>query len=209
MGYYADFLSRPKQAMAYAKEHPSALRALTFVLLGTFAGLVVSLVLTGVIYWTFLFESLVIDLVRWLVAGILLVLAGMVIARGTFSRDSFVRALSMLAHVNVYGFFLFLIGGLLLPIVVIPDIVSAAPLLENGVIGEAEFEAIILSSLSNLENLSPLFFPLILICLLFLAYAIYAYFLAVYQFLNTTVFKALVVMGVIILVQSFGLFLVS
>lgn len=205
MGYYSDLFMRPKQAMQEMSDHPSFLRAILFVVSSTLVGVIASLVFVGEIYWDTAFEFLVIDAIRWILGGVILLLLGMVFAKIPLNGSSFTKGLSMLSHINFYGFFMFTVGTLLLPVVAIPNVLESMQQANAGIIGPEEFNEVVAMGLSsNLVNpLSIIFF---LLSLVFLLYAIYGMYLAVNQYLKTTVFKSIVVMIVLVLIQSFLLF---
>ncbi len=205
MGYYSDLLMRPKQAMQEMGDHPSLFRAILFVLSSTLVGIVASLVFVGAVFWDTALEFLVIDAIRWILGGVVLLLLGMIFAKIPLNGGSFMKGLAMLSHVNFYGFFMFVIGTLLLPVVTIPNALEAMQQANAGIIGPEELNEVLLMGLStNLVNpLSIIFF---LLSLLFLLYAIYGMYLAVNQYLKTTVLKSVLVMIILVLIQSFLLF---
>lgn len=191
--------------MQFSSDHPSLFRSLLFVLSSTLVGVVAFLLFIGEVFWGSSLEFFLVDLLRWGIGGLVLILLGVFFLRIPLGLDSFLRALSMLSHVNFYGFLMFAVGSLLLPVVTIPDVLGAMQQLNDGVIGPAEWDAVLSQSLSgNLINpLSVLFF---LVSMLFLLYAVYGMFLAVNQYLKTTVFKSILVMIVLVVVQSMILF---
>ncbi len=204
MGYYGDLFVRPRQAVLYALQNPSLVRSITFVLLGTVAGVLASLLFAGEIFLDALVEFLVGDISRWLLGGIVLLLMGFILKRIPLNTQNISRALSVLAQLNVYGFFMFLVLGLLLPVVTIPELLSASNQLNQGVIGPEEFDQVVLDSLSSVDNTTLLALPLIALGILFLLYSIYILFLSVQKYLDVTVFKA--ILGVLVIVLIKGLF---
>ncbi|MFH0970273.1 MAG: hypothetical protein V1776_02315 [Candidatus Diapherotrites archaeon] len=211
MSYYADLFLRPKQAMQYANEHPSLLRSLAFVFLGAVAGLLSSFFLLGTIWWDSVLGFLLVDILRWVLAGLILVLFTIIFSKKSFSKEGFLRVLSMLSHINVYGFFMFLMLALLLPAVAIPDILAAAPQLANGNIGQEEWAAILSASIGSYaqNEFNPIIVPIVLLGLLFWLYALYGMYLATHQFLQTTAFKTIIAMLIVVFVQGFVLVLIA
>jgi hypothetical protein len=205
MGYYSDLFMRPKQAMQTMADYPSLFRAILFVVSSTLVGVVATLLFVGTIFWDTALEFLVVDAFRWILGGIVLVLLGMILSKIPLNMGSFTKGLAMLSHVNFYGFFMFVVGTLLLPVVTIPGVLESMQQANAGIIGPEELnEAVLMGLSSNLVNpLSILFF---LLSLLFLLYAIYGMYLAVNQYLKTTVFKSVLVMIILVLFQSFLLF---
>jgi hypothetical protein len=208
MGFYSDLFLRPKQAMEYSFQHPSLVRAVGFVILGVVAGILASLLLAGTILWKPVLSSLFIDAVRWLSGGLLLGIVGLLVRKISFDGQSLIRALTMLAHVNLYGFFLFLVAGIILPAVAIPEVVTATQQLMSGVIGPSEMNLVLSQSLLSNSPLNILVVPLLLIGLLFWSYGVYALYLAVSKYLNASVFKTIVVMIAMVVIQSVIVFAV-
>ena len=209
MGYYGDLFVRPRQAVLYALQNPSLVRSITFVLLGTVAGVLASLLFAGEIFLDALVEFLVGDISRWLLGGIVLLLMGFILKRIPLNTQNISRALSVLAQLNVYGFFMFLVLGLLLPVVTIPELLSASNQLNQGVIGPEEFDQVVLDSLSSVDNTTLLALPLIALGILFLLYSIYILFLSVQKYLDVTVFKAILGVLVIVLIQGLFVFFLN
>lgn len=207
MGYYADLFLRPKQAVLYALQNPRMVRSTGFVLLGTLAGVLASLLFTGTILFDTIFGFLLSDVLRWLVTGVVLVLLGMVFKKIPFNVLNFSRALSTLAQLNVYGFFMFLILGLILPVLTIPGVLTATTDLQNGLIGEEEFVLAVESSIASAADASLLAIPLILLAALMVLYGMYVLFLSIQKYLDITVFKAALVWLLVVLVQGTILFL--
>lgn len=203
MSYYADLFLRPKQAVSYALQNPSMLRSIAFVLLGTVAGILTSLLFAGTIFVDSLISFFISDVLRWLVGGVLLVFFGLVFKKIPLSTNNISRALSTLAQINVYGFFMFLVLGLILPAIVIPSLISATNDLSNGIIGEAEFSQILNESIASTSSTAILALPLILLGILFIFYSAYVLFLSIQKYLDTSVFKSILIWVVIVLVQSF------
>lgn len=203
MSYYADLFLRPKQAVIYALQNPSLIRSLAFVLLGTLAGVLASLLFAGTILVDPLISFFLGDVLRWLSGGIILLLIGFLFKKIPLSISNASRALSTLAQLNVYGFFLFLVLGLILPALTIPSLISATNDLSNGLIGEEEFSLILLESLASTNELAILALPLILLGALFVFYGAYVLFLSIQKFLDTSVFKSILVWVVFVLVQGF------
>lgn len=205
MGFYSDLILRPKQAMAFSSDHPSLFRAVLFVISSSIVGVVASLIFIGEIFWSTGLEALILDIIRWVLGGVVLVLLGMIFVKIPLNMGSFTRALSMLSHVNFYGFLMFVIGALLLPVVTIPDALAAVSQVNEGVIGEEEWAAVLGQSLSS-DLVNPLSIFFFLLSFIFLLYAVYGMYLAVNQYLKTTVLKSILVMVVLVLIQSFLLF---
>lgn len=202
MSYYSDLFLRPKQAVVFALEHPSWFRSVAFVVLGTLAGLLAMLVFTGTVFPDLLVESLVGDLLRWVTGGIVLLLLGIVFRRLPLNGDTVAKAFSVLAQVNVYGFLLFLVVGVLLPAVAIPSLLEATRDLNAGVIGQEEFNTALAASLNNLDSLSFLALPLLALAIVLLLYSVYVLFLSIQKFLDVTVFKGIVALLIVLVVQS-------
>ena len=112
------------------------------------------------------------------------------------------RALSVLAQINLYGFLMYLILGILLPAIVIPDLISASNQLSNDVIGPDEYGEILAASLATSDGSILLALPLILIAVLLVLYSIYVLFLSTQKYLDVTVFKSIVAMFIMLIVQS-------
>lgn len=206
MSYYSDFFFRPKQAIAFAYEHPSISRSLAFVILGTLAGVLAGLLFAGALFTDMLIRTLLADLVRWIAGGILFVLLGALVKKIPLNGRSFSQALSVLAHINVYGFFLFLVLGILLPAVAIPDLIQASQQYNQGNIGDAEFQTALADSLSGASTNFLLALPIILFAFLLVLYSIYALYLSAIKFFDTTAFKAILVSILWILGQSLLVF---
>ncbi len=207
MGYFADLFLRPKQAVIYSLQNPSLIRSLAFVLLGTLAGILTSLLFAGTIFVDSLISFFLGDVARWLVSGVVLLLFGLLLKGIPLSTINISRALSTLAQINVYGFFMFLVLGLILPAIAIPSLIAASNDLNNGVIGEQEFTQILDDSISSASDAAIIALPLILLGILFIFYSAYVLFLSIQKYLDTTVFKSILVWLVIVLVQSFILLL--
>ncbi len=193
MSYYADLFLRPKQAVNYALANPSLVRSLGFVLLGTVASILTMLLFMGTIFWDAVMSFLLGDVARWLVSGFALILMGFVFKRIPFTMVNISRVLSTLAQLNVYGFFMFLVLGLLLPAIAIPDLISATNDLSAGNIGEDEFALILDQSLNSASDAAILALPLLLLGVLFIFYSVYVLFLSIQKYLDTSVFKAVLV----------------
>lgn len=193
MSYYADLFLRPKQAVNYALANPSLVRSLGFVLLGTVASILTMLLFMGTIFWDAVVSFLLGDVARWLVSGFALILMGFVFKRIPFTMVNISRVLSTLAQLNVYGFFMFLVLGLLLPAIAIPDLISATNDLSAGNIGEDEFALILDQSLNSASDAAILALPLLLLGVLFIFYIVYVLFLSIQKYLDTSVFKAVLV----------------
>lgn len=202
MSYYMDLFLRPKQAVLYALQNPSVLRSIGFVLLGTLAGVLASLVFTGTIIFDTLLGFLLSDVLRWLVSGVVLVLLGMFFKKIPFNSINFSRALSSLAQLNVYGFFMFLILGIILPVLTIPGVLTATNDLQNGLIGEEEFVLAVEESIASAADTSLLAIPLILLAALMVLYGMYVLFLSIQKYLDVTVFKAILIWFLIVSVQG-------
>lgn len=202
MGFYSDLFLRPKQAMQYAYEHPSLMRGVMFVVLASVIGIIASFIFIGSIFWVTVLESLVVDVLRWIIAGIVIVLLGMVFKQIPLNGESISRALSMLSHINVYGSFMFIVGAILLPVVTIPETLAAMSQLNSGIIGQEEFNQAMSASIASGNLVNPLSIFFFLLAVLFWLYAVYAMYLAVSKYLNTTVFKSIVAMLIVLVVQS-------
>lgn len=202
MSYYSDLFMRPKQAVLYALQNPSMVRSVAFILLGTLAGVLTSLLFAGTIFLDSLLTFFIGDVLRWLVSGIILLLFGFVFKRLPVNMLNISRVLSTLAQLNVYGFLMFLCVGLLLPAIAIPELISASNDLNNGLIGEEEFSLIIQESFFTATNGILLALPLVLLGFLFVLYGIYVLFLSIQKYLDVSVFKSLLVFLVIVFVQS-------
>ncbi len=209
MSYYADLFLRPKQAVNYALQNPSMIRSIAFVLLGTIAGILTSLLFMGTIFWDTIISFFIGDVFRWLVSGFLLIAIGFVFKRIPLNMLNISRALSTLAQLNVYGFLMFLVLGLLLPAVTIPGLMSATSDLSNGLIGEDEYSVILDESLASVEDSVLLAFPLFLLGILFIFYAAYVLFLSIEKYLDTSVFKSILVWFLVLSVQGAVLLLLS
>ncbi len=206
MGYYADLFLRPKQAVLFALQSPSMVRAIGFILLGTLAGVLASLLFTGSILFDTIFGFLLSDVLRWLISGVVLVLVGMFFKKIPFNTINFSRALSTLAQLNVYGFFMFLILGIILPVLTIPNVLTATTDLQNGLIGEEEFVLAVEESIASASDTSLLAIPLILLAALMVLYGMYVLFLSIQKYLDVTVFKTILVWLLVVLVQSVFVF---
>ncbi len=202
MSYYADLFMRPKQAVLFALQNPSMVRSLAFILLGTLAGVLTSLLFMGTVFIELLIAFFIGDMVRWLVSGIILLLFGLVFKRLPVNGLNISRVLSALAHLNVYGFFMFLFMGLLLPAIAIPGLISASNDLNNGLIGEDEYVLAIQDSIITAPDSVLFAFPLFLLGFLMILYSAYALFLSIQKYLDASVFKSLLVFLVIIFAQS-------
>jgi hypothetical protein len=209
MSYYADLFLRPKQAVIYALQNPSLVRSLAFVLLGTLAGVLASLLFMGTIVLDVLITFFLGDVLRWLSGGIILLLIGFLFKKIPLNVVNASRALSTLAQLNVYGFFMFLVLGLILPAITIPNLISATNDLSNGVIGEEEFSVILLESIASTGDAAILALPFILVGILLIFYGMYVLFLSIQKYLDTSVFKTILVWIVFVLVQGFILVLVA
>ena len=202
MGYYTDLFLRPKQAVAYAYAHPSILRSIGFVILGTLLGIVSTYFLVGEIIPSEIIGSLSGDAARWLLGGILLIVIGLVFKRIAFSGENATRALTLLAQLNLYGFFIFLIMGIIFPILVIPEVLVASGQANSGVIGPEEFQQVVFDTLAQ-PDVSIIAAIIFLISFVLLLYCFYVLFLSVQKYLDTTAAKSILVMLVMIVVQSF------
>ncbi|MEK6902024.1 MAG: hypothetical protein AABX02_00355 [archaeon] len=206
MGYYTDLFLRPKQAVAYAYAHPSLVRSIGFVILGTLLGAVGSFLLVGEITPSVVIAGLSGDLARWLLGGIILLLIGLAFKGLSFSGENVSRVLTLLAQLNLYGFFVFLIMGIIFPVLVIPEILVASGQANSGVIGPEEFQQVVYATLAQ-PNVTILAAFLFLISFVFVLYSIYVLFLSIQKYLDTTVFKSILVMILLLGVQSFFTFI--
>lgn len=209
MSYYVDLFLRPKQAVNYALQNPSMIRSIAFVLLGTIAGILTSLLFMGTIFWDTIISFFIGDVFRWLVSGFLLIVIGFVFKRIPLNVLNISRALSILAQLNVYGFLMFLVLGLLLPAVTIPGLMSATSDLSNGLIGEDEYSVILDESLASVGDSVLLGLPFFLLGILFIFYAAYVLFLSIEKYLDTSVFKSILVWFLVLSVQGAVLLLLS
>lgn len=202
MGYYTDLFLRPKQAVAYAYANPSLIRSIGFIILGTLLGIVSTYFLVGQIIPMEILGSISGDVARWLLGGVLLILIGLVFKRIAFSGQNAMRALTLLAQLNLYGFFIFLIMGIIFPVFVIPEVLVASNQASNGVIGPEEFQQVLFETLAD-PSVSIIGGIIFLIAFILVLYCMYVLFLSVQKYLDTTVAKAILVMLVMIVVQSF------
>ncbi|MDP2666094.1 MAG: hypothetical protein Q8P05_01165 [Candidatus Diapherotrites archaeon] len=207
MSYYTNLFLRPKEAVSFAYDHPSLLRSIGFILLGTLAGILASLLFTGSLFPDLILMSLIGDLLKWIIGGLLLVLLGL-LWKVPVTKDGVLRALTMFAQLNYYGFFLFLILGIILPLIAVPGLLSATQQFSQGLIGEQEFNAAIFDALSSPE-IPWLVIPFLLLAGILFLYMIYVLFLSVQKYLNTTVFKSVLAMIVLIGVQSVIVFILN
>ncbi len=207
MSYYADLFLRPKQATQFALQNPSVIRGVFMVILGSVAGVLASLLFAGTIFWDVLLSSFLGDVLRWVVGGIFLLLIGMFFKHIPLNGQTFSQTLSLLAQLNFYGFFLFMTVGIILPAIAIPGLLQASQDYNKGLIGEEEFNQAIFDSLSDINTLSLLALPFILLAFIFLLYGVYALYLGVHHFLTITVFKSVIVMILLAFVQGAVLFL--
>jgi hypothetical protein len=195
MGYYRDLFFRPKQAIQYANQNPSAIRSLGFVLLGTVASLLSMLVFANEIFAELLLTAFIGDVLRLIVGGFILLVIGIIFKKAAASADSFVRVISMLAHLSVYGFVIFVLLGLVMPSLLIPNVLEAGQLLNEGVIGIEEFELVVGDAVAGISFVSLLFGAVLaLLTLVFGLLSLYSLYLTIHTFLGTTVFKTAVIM---------------
>lgn len=209
MSYYADLFLRPKQAVNYALQNPSMLRSIAFVLLGTFAGVLASLLFMGNIFLDIIIGTLLSDFIRWFMSGVLLLLIGFVFKKIPINALNISRALSTLSQISVYGFFMLLVLGLILPAIAFPALLAAIPDLNAGNIGEEEFIQILDETFVSIANTIVIALPLILLGILFIFYSMYVLFLSIQKYLDVSAFKSLIVWGLIVAINFFLLSLIG
>jgi len=209
MSYYVDLFLRPKQAVNYALQNPSMIRSIAFVLLGTFAGVLASLLLQGAIFMDIIIGTLFSDFLRWIVSGFLLLVIGLLFKKIPINALNISRALSTLSQISVYGFFMLLVLGLILPAIAFPALLSGISDWNAGNIGEDEFIQILDQSFVTIADTIVIALPLILLGLLFIFYSAYVLFLSIEKYLDTSVFKSILVWVLVVSVQGAVLIFLS
>ncbi len=203
MGYYSDLVLRPKEAIHFAFEHPSAVRAFGLVILTTLASIILSIALVGDISLPSAVLNLVGDVVRLLAGGLFLLIIGGLFKRMQVNAHTFVQSISMLAQLNVYGFFIFILVGFLFPVLLAPGLISSYQDYSQGVIGEEEFQFAVNEMLANLSDVTVIItLILFLVFIAVILYAVYALYLSISVYLKTTVIWTAVLMLVYAFIVS-------